>query len=78
MKEYEGDFVVHEKIELPDDGNFIDLAYEPTGETGNEASDIAMEPLTENTQNPIIPKPTIRQQADAAGSQTPRAIVIEE
>ena len=78
MKEYEGDFVVHEKIELPDDGNFIDLAYESTGETGNEASDIAMEPLTENTQNPIIPKPTIRQQADAAGSQTPRAIVIEE
>ena len=78
MKEYEGDFVVHEKIELPDDGNFIDLAYESTGETGNEASDIAMAPLTENTQNPIIPKPTIRQQADAAGSQTPRAIVIEE
>ena len=59
MKEYEGDFVVHEKIELPDDGNFIDLAYESTGETGNEASDIAMEPLTENTQNPIIPKPCL-------------------
>lgn len=78
MKEYEGDFVVHEKIELPDDANFIELAYETGGETGNEAADMPMTLLTEDTQTPMIPQPTIKQQADAAGSQAPKAIVIEE
>ena len=78
MEEYNGDFVVHEKIELPDEGGLIDIAYEDGGETGNEVSDIPMAPLVAETQTPIIPKPTIKQKADAEGSQAPKAIIINE
>ncbi len=78
MKEYQGDFVIHETIELPDEGGLIDLAYEDGGERGNEASDIPMAPLIEDPQTLIIPKPTIKQEADAEGSKPPQAIIINE
>ena len=78
MKEFNGDFIVREKVELPDEGGLIEIAYEDVGETGNEVSDISMTPLLVEPQTPVIPKPTIRQRADAEGSQAPRAIIINE
>lgn len=78
MKEFNGDFIVREKVELPDEGGLIEIAYEDVGETGNEVSDVSMTPLLVEPQTPVIPKPTIRQRADAEGSQAPRAIIINE
>lgn len=78
MKEYRGDFIVREKVELPDEGGVIDIAYEDGGETGNEVSDIPMAPLVAEPQTPVIPKPTIKQKADAEGSKAPKAIIIDE
>ncbi|MGB1259883.1 MAG: penicillin-binding transpeptidase domain-containing protein, partial [Akkermansiaceae bacterium] len=75
MKEFEGDFIVRDKIELPDQGELIDIAYEDGGETGNEISDIPTAPAVPELITPHIPKPTIRQEADEAGS---RAIVVPE
>ena len=40
MKEYAGDFIVREKIELPDEGDLLAIAYDESGETGDEISDI--------------------------------------
>ncbi|MBK1829306.1 penicillin-binding protein 2 [Verrucomicrobiaceae bacterium R5-34] len=77
MKEFEGDFIVREKIELPDEGGLIDLAYED-GETGDEVSNIPMAPAVAEPATPLIPKPTISQEADAEGSRTPKAIIVEE
>ena len=71
MKESKGNFIVHEKIDLPDEGGFIDLAYEDGGETGNEISDIPMTPLGIENRPPLLPQPTIAQPADTEGSQTP-------
>ena len=78
MKEYDGDFTIHEKIELPDEGGLIAVAYEDSGETGNEISEILMTPLDTDTQTPFIPQPTISQPVEAEGSQTPKAIIINE
>jgi len=78
MKEFDGDFIVREEVELPEEGGLIDIAYDDGGETGNEVSDIPMAPLVAEPQNPIIPQPTIKQKADAEGSITPRAIIINE
>ena len=78
MKEFNGDFIVREKVELPDDGDLLDLAYEDHGETGNEIEDIPTAPAVPEMIKPRLPKPTIRQEADAAGSTTPRAIIIKE
>ena len=78
MKESHGDFIVREEVELPDEGGLLDMAYEGSGETGNEISDIPMiEPIAE-LASPRIVRPTIKLQADAAGSTIPKAIVIEE
>jgi len=77
MKEFQGDFEVRAKVELPDDGGLLDLAYED-GETGDEIAEIPMAPPVAEPSTPLIPKPTIKQKADAAGSVTPKAIIIEE
>lgn len=78
MKEFSGDFITREKVELPDEGGLLDIAYEDGGETGNEISDIPVAPQVTNPSTPRIPKPTIKQEADAEGSTAPRAIIIEE
>ena len=78
MKESHGDFIVREKVELPDQGGLLDIAYEDGGETGNEISDIPMAPPIATLSTPRIPKPTIKQEADAEGSTAPKAIIIEE
>jgi penicillin-binding protein 2 len=78
MKESHGDFIVREKVELPDQGGLLDIAYEDGGETGNEISDILMAPTITESSTPRIPKPTIKQEADAEGSTAPKAIIIEE
>ena len=87
MTESQGDFEVREAVILPDEEDYIDIAYENiaaaldgenAGETGNEISEIL------NTQPilvmpaPHIPKPSIKQKADAEGSRIPKAIIIEE
>jgi len=78
MKEYDGDFIVREKVELPKEGELLDIAYEDSGETGNEISDIPMTKPITDPSTPRIVKPTIKQRADAEGSVIPKAIVIEE
>lgn len=78
MKEYNGDFIVRDKVELPDQGDLIDLAYEDIGETGNEAEDVLTAPAVPEVVRPRLPRPTIRQKADAEGSTAPKAIIIEE
>ena len=78
MKEYHGDFIVREKVELPEEGELLDIAYEDSGETGNEISDIPMTKPITDPSTPRIVKPTIKQRADAEGSIIPKAIVIEE
>lgn len=77
MKEFQGDFIVREKVELPDEGGLIDIAYED-GETGDEISNIPMAPPVAEPATPLIPQPTIKQKADAEGSKTPKAIIVEE
>ncbi|NWK56155.1 penicillin-binding protein 2 [Verrucomicrobiaceae bacterium N1E253] len=85
MSESQGDFEVREAVELPEEDDYIDIAYEQlanaeddTGETGNEISELPNTQPILVTPAPHIPKPTIRQQADAAGSRIPKAIIIEE
>lgn len=78
MKEFDGDFIVRDKVELPDEGGLLDIAYEDAGETGNEISDIPMAAPIADPSTPRVAKPTIKQEADAAGSTAPRAIIIEE
>lgn len=89
MTESQGDFEVRESVELSEDDDFIDIAYEQlaqlenaedanAGETGNEISEIPNNQPILVTPAPHIPKPTIRQKADAAGSRVPKAIIIEE
>ncbi len=78
MKEFKGDFVVREKVELPDEGGLLDIAYEDSGETGNEISDIPIAPPVTTDNTPHVAKPTIEQEADEEGSRTPKAIIIEE
>jgi penicillin-binding protein 2 len=87
MTESQGDFEVREAVTLPEEDDFIDIAYENlaaleeeanTGETGNEISEIptTQPPLIQ--PDPHIPKPSIKQKADAEGSKIPKAIIIEE
>ena len=78
MKESEGDFIVREKVELPDEGGIIDLAYEDESETAYEANDILLAKPVPDTPSQRIPKPTIKQEADAEGSKAPKAIIIIE
>lgn len=89
MTESQGDFEVREAVELSEEDDFIDLAYQqraeqandenqPSGETGNEISEIESAPPILVTPSPHLPTPTIRQKADAAGSRVPKAIIIEE
>jgi len=78
MRESEGDFIIREKVELPDEGGIIDLAYEDESETAYEANDILLATPVPHTQSPRIPKPTIKQEADAEGSKAPKAVIIEE
>ncbi|MFK7909391.1 MAG: penicillin-binding transpeptidase domain-containing protein [Akkermansiaceae bacterium] len=78
MKEYNGDFIVRAKVELPDQGDLLDVAYEDIGETGNEIENVLTAPAVPEIVRPRLPKPTIRQEADAEGSTAPKAIIIEE
>ncbi|MBT8044678.1 MAG: hypothetical protein KJO79_06985, partial [Verrucomicrobiae bacterium] len=78
MKEFAGDFIVRDKVELPDEGGLLDIAYEDVGETGNEISDIPMAPPITTSSTPRIAKPTIEEEADEEGSQAPKAIIVEE
>ena len=78
MKEHAGDFIVRDKIELPDQGSLIDIAFEDIGETGNEIENVLIAPSVPEIIKPRLPKPTIRQAADAEGSTAPKAIIIEE
>ncbi|MEJ6570828.1 MAG: penicillin-binding protein 2 [Akkermansiaceae bacterium] len=78
MKEFNGDFVVRAKVELPDQGGLLDIAYEDGGETGNEISDIPMATPIADIAAPRVAKPTIKQEADAEGSTAPKAIIVEE
>lgn len=78
MKEYQGDFLVREKTELPDEGGLLAIAYEETGETGNEISDVTIARPISGQDSPRLVQPSIRQRADAEGSIAPRAIIIEE
>ena len=78
MKEHSGDFLIREKIELPDAGGLLSIAYDDSGETGNEISDIPVARAYTVPESPRIVKPSIRQIADAEGSVAPKAIVIEE
>jgi len=78
MKEYNGDFLVREEIDLPDAGQFLDIAYEDSGETGNEISDIPIAIPVAEPAMPRIVRPTISQRADAEGSTAPKAIVLDE
>lgn len=78
MKEYNGDFLVREKVELPDEGGLLAIAYEDSGETGDEISDLPVNRPPASPGRPHLNKPSIRQRADAAGSVAPKAIIIEE
>ncbi len=78
MKEHSGDFLIREKIELPDEGGLLAVAYDDSGETGNEISDIPIARAYTVSETPRIAKPSIRQIADAEGSVAPKAIIIEE
>ena len=86
MTESHGDFEVREAVTLPEEDDYIDLAYEQlaelddenAGETGNEISDIPDTQPILVTPAPHIPQPTIKQKADAEGSRIPKAIIIEE
>ena len=78
MKEAKGDFIVRSEVKLPDEGGLLDIAYEDAGETGNEIEEAPIAVPIKVTPKRIIPKPTIKQEADAAGSSTPKAIIIEE
>lgn len=78
MKEYQGDFLVREKIELPDEGGLLAIAYEESGETGNEISDVTIARPISAQGSPRLVEPSIRQRADAEGSIAPRAIIVEE
>lgn len=78
MKEHQGDFLIREKIELPDEGGLLAIAYDNSGETGDEISDIPIARAYPVQESPRIVKPSIRQMADAEGSVAPKAIVIEE
>ena len=78
MKEHAGDFIVREKIELPDEGDLLAIAYDESGETGDEISDIPIARAYTVPENPRFVEPSIRQGADAEGSIAPKAIVIEE
>lgn len=78
MKEYNGDFIVRDKVKLPDEGGLLDIAYEDIGETGSEISDVPTAPPVPEVIKPRLPKPTIRQEADEEGSTAPRAIIIDE
>lgn len=86
MTESHGDFEVREEVTLPEEDDYIDLAYEQiaeledknAGETGNEISDIPNTQPILVTPAPHIPQPTIKQKADAEGSRIPKAIIIEE
>jgi penicillin-binding protein 2 len=78
MKEHSGDFLIREKIELPDEGGLLAIAYDDSGETGDEIADIPFARAYIVPESPRIVKPSIRQIADAEGSVAPKAIVIEE
>lgn len=78
MKEFQGDFLVREKVELPDEAELLDIAYEESGETGDEIAEIPLVAPITDPMTPRIVRPTIKQRADAAGSIIPKAIVIEE
>ncbi len=78
MKEYNGDFIVRDRVELPDQGSLLDIAFEDSGETGNEIENVITAPAVPEMIRPRLPKPTIRQEADAEGSTAPKAIIIEE
>jgi len=86
MTESQGDFDVREEVTLSEEDDFIDIAYEQlaqseddnAGETGNEISEIPNTQPLLITPAPHIPKPTINQKPDAAGSRIPRAIIVEE
>ncbi|MGB2265509.1 MAG: penicillin-binding protein 2 [Akkermansiaceae bacterium] len=78
MSEYNGDFLVREKVELPDEGGLLAIAYEDGGETGDEISDLPVSRPPTSPRRPHLNTPSIRQSADAAGSVAPKAIIIEE
>lgn len=86
MSEAQGDFEVREEVTLPEEDDFIDIAYEQladeddqnAGETGNEISDTPQSQPILVTPPPHITKPTIKQKADAEGSRIPKAIIVEE
>lgn len=78
MKEYNGDFIVRARVELPDQGSLLDIAFEDIGETGDEIGDVLTAPAVPEIIVPRLPKPTIRQEADAEGSTAPKAIIIDE
>jgi len=86
MTEAHGDFDVREAVTLPEEDDYIDIAYEQlaeledeaAGETGDEISEIPNTQPILVTPTPHIPKPTIKQKADAEGSRIPKAIIIEE
>lgn len=75
MEEFEGDFIVRNEVILADPAGILNLTTDEAGETGNEVP-ITSSPNIEPT--PFIPRPTITQEADAAGSTAPKAIIIEE
>lgn len=86
MTEAQGDFEVREEVVLPEGDDFIDIAYQRladsedgnNGETGNEIAEVPNSRPLPSTPSPHLPKPSIKQRADAEGSRIPKAIVIEE
>ena len=77
LSEFHGDFLVRDKTILDDAADLISVSTNESSEAGDLIPVTSIPSETPQTLSPIIVKPTIRQEADAAGT-APRKIIIEE